>query len=189
MSMENETGSATVRPWHANGTQIIGRLGRRHQYVAEVLRDAPVATVRANTSLIVRAVNEHEALAAAVAAAAMFAATIPLATLSATQLAAHQDFSTALAAIRNGGCQVNTSYPHLPLQLDNLKVVAQTMNDFGRVETTPAQRALNDFIESWDAQTDYAFDQAGIYLIACLIVDHAQYVEFKRLCAEAGLFI
>jgi len=45
----------TPGPWHCNGTQIVGKLGKRTQYIAETLRDTGCETCNANARLIASA--------------------------------------------------------------------------------------------------------------------------------------
>lgn len=45
----------TPGPWHANGTQIIGKHGRRNQYIADCLRDVGAEQATANAHLIAAA--------------------------------------------------------------------------------------------------------------------------------------
>jgi hypothetical protein len=48
--------------WHANGTQIIGKRGKRNQYIADVSRDNGAAIAKANAVLIAQAPAMLEAL-------------------------------------------------------------------------------------------------------------------------------
>ena len=56
----------TPGPWHANGTMIVGKLGKRNQYVADALRDVGVETCKANARLIASAPELLAALQAIV---------------------------------------------------------------------------------------------------------------------------
>jgi hypothetical protein len=59
----------TARPWHANGTQIVGKSGRKTQYVADVSRDNGALIAQDNAAFIARACNAHDALLAVADAA------------------------------------------------------------------------------------------------------------------------
>ena len=60
--MKTQMTKHTPLPWHANGTQIIGKAGKRHQYIADVCRDVGAESARANAEFIFRACNSHDEL-------------------------------------------------------------------------------------------------------------------------------
>lgn len=50
----------TPLPWHSNGSQIIGKAGRRTQYIADISRDNGVAIAQENAAFIIEACNNYE---------------------------------------------------------------------------------------------------------------------------------
>lgn len=107
-----ESEQATARPWDCDPANLCiygtGKKGNTIRLADCTPAEDDERNFRdgepdANLAMIVRAVNEYDALKAVAEAARSFQATIPLATSSATQLAARQDLSAALASLHGKG--------------------------------------------------------------------------------------